>query len=73
MTSLEHGQNLPGDLEQSCATLFALIAAGEPITIAEASERTGIPSDNITIILAIYYAVADEVLKRLDPLGQSLH
>jgi hypothetical protein len=64
---------LPTDLEKHYATVLALIASRERITIAEAAERTGIPADIITIILAIYYAVADEVLKLIDPVGQSLH
>jgi hypothetical protein len=67
------GFNLSADLEKHCETVFALIASREKITIAEASERTGIPAEIITIILAIYYAAADEVLKLLDPVGQSLH
>jgi len=69
----ERNIDLPADLAQQCATVMALIAAREKITIAEASERTGIPADTIAIILAIYYAVADEVLKLVDPVGQSLH
>ena len=73
MPADEVSLQLPADFEQRCAALVALIVAGEPITIAEASQRTGIPANIITIILATYYAVADEVLKRLDPLGQSLH
>jgi hypothetical protein len=64
---------LSGDIEQQCATVFALIASHEKITIAEASERTGIPAEIITIILAIYYAVADEMLKLIDPASRSLH
>jgi hypothetical protein len=60
------------DLEWCCATIFALIEAREKITIAEAAERTRIPADLIMIILAIYYAVADEMLK-IAPLGRSLH
>lgn len=63
----------PDGLEQQIATILALVAAGERITIATAAKRTGIPADTITIILAIYYAVADEMLKLVDPLGQSRH
>lgn len=65
--------DLPIDIVQQCTTVMALVASREKITIAEASERTGIPADTITIILAVYYAVADEVLKLVDPVGQSLH
>lgn len=65
--------DLPTDIVQQCTTVMALVASREKITIAEASERTGIPADTITIILAVYYAVADEVLKLVDPVGQSLH
>lgn len=61
------------DFEQCCATILALIMAREKITITEAAERTRIPDDLITIILAIYYAVADEMLKLVDPVGRSLH
>jgi hypothetical protein len=64
---------VPVDLEKHCAAVLALIAARENIPIAEAAERTGIPADIITIILAIYYAVADEMLKLVDPVGRSLH
>lgn len=64
---------LPADLTQQCATVLALVASRERITIAEASKRTGVPADTITIILTIYYAVADEMLKLVDPVGQSLH
>ena len=72
--SAEHNiTDLPGDIEQQCATVFALIVGREKLTIAEASERTGIPAETITIILAIYYAVADEVSKLFDPIGQPLH
>ncbi|WGR95177.1 hypothetical protein MTX26_04365 [Bradyrhizobium sp. ISRA443] len=63
----------PADLGQQIATILALVSAGERITIATAAKRTGIPADTITIILAIYYAVTDEVLKQVDPLGQSRH
>lgn len=63
----------PDDLEQQIATILDLVATGERITISTAAERTGIPADIITIILAIYYAVTDEMLKHVDPLGQSRH
>lgn len=63
----------PDGLEQQIAAILALVAAGERITIAAAAKRTGIPADTITIILAIYYAVTDEVLKLVDPVGQSRH
>ncbi len=53
--------------------IVALVASGEWITIAEAAERTGLSADLITSVLAIYYAIADELLKLLDPSGQSLH
>ena len=53
--------------------LFALFDSGKSISIAEATERTGMTAEMITIILAIAYAMADELLKRLDPSGQSLH
>lgn len=54
-------------------SLLALIASGAKITIAEAAMRTGLSEDAITTILAVYYAVADELLKLLDPSGRSLH
>ncbi|RXG87650.1 hypothetical protein [Bradyrhizobium vignae] len=66
-------RHCPEGLEQQIATILALVASGERITIANAAKRTGIPADTITIILAIYYAVTDEVLKLVDPVGQSRH
>jgi hypothetical protein len=68
---MAHG--LPPDFESRYAALVAMIFAGEPITITEAAERIGIPADIVTIILAAHYAVADELLKLADPLGQSVH
>jgi hypothetical protein len=65
--------DVPTDLAQHCVTVFALIRAREKITIAEAAQRTGIPAEIITTILAIYYAVADEMLKLVDPASRSLH
>lgn len=65
--------DVPADLAQHCVTVLALIRARQNITIAEAAHRTGIPAEIITTILAIYYAVADEMLKMVDPIGRSLH
>lgn len=63
----------PDALDLGYEKLLTLIASGEKITIAEAAERTGISAETITAILAIQYAFADELLKLLDPPGQSLH
>jgi len=58
---------------QQYAAVCALIASGEKITIAEAAERTGISADIITGILAAQYAIADELLKLVDPSDHQLH
>ncbi|MDX3970655.1 MAG: hypothetical protein QHD01_29245 [Bradyrhizobium sp.] len=71
--SERHDLDLAADFEQQIETILALVTTGERITIATAAKRTGIPADTITVILAIYYAVTDEVLKLVDPLGQSRH
>jgi hypothetical protein len=63
----------PDTRDDAIEKLLTLIASGERVTIAEAAERTGISVDVITNILAVHYAIADELLKLIDPRSRSLH